>query len=385
MNKFIRIFKFAQQLFTDEKTARQASQIIEGIMAARSPRLSDIAAHMPGGQSASYKRIQRFLQEQDPQEALRMLFNEDAKFVIGDPTEIERPHANQTNYVGTLMDGQTKGFWMLTLATPLRGRAIPFHFVTYSSRTFEDQPSSRNLEHFKAIQEIQQLIGERAIIFDREFSYQGLLRSLVDARIPFVIRLNLGANPPHFYYDREQKHPLRLLVAPINKPQIYRQVYYQGEVCLDLIGIWRYGFKQPMWIMTNLEPEMGLKLYYQRMKIEICFRDLKSLLHIDKVMNKSQDYLDKMLAMVILAYAICLVVGEAIRDVQYAQVTPVELNLLTIPQVGKRSSWHLFSGPFLLLKQRFRLEQTVLNQIVKAALAIFAQLIFANVRTLVPT
>jgi len=385
MNKFIRIFKFTQQLFTDEKAAQQASQIIEGIMAARSPRLSDIAAHMPGGQSASYKRIQRFLQDQDPQEALRMLFNEDAKFVIGDPTEIERPHANQTNYVGTLMDGQTKGFWMLTLATPLRGRAIPFHFVTYSSRTFEDQPSSRNLEHFKAIQEIQQLIGERAIIFDREFSYQGLLRSLVDARIPFVIRLNLGANPPHFYYDREQKHPLRLLVAPINKPQIYRQVYYQGEVCLDVIGIWRYGFRQPMWIMTNLEPEMGLKLYYQRMKIEICFRDLKSLLHIDKVMNKSQDYLDKMLAMVMLAYAICLVVGEAIRDVQYAQVTPAELNLLTIPQVGKRSSWHLFSGPFLLLKQRFRLEQTVLNQIVKAALAIFAKLIFANVRTLVPT
>ena len=385
MNKFIRIFKFTQQLFTDEQAARQASQIIEGIMAARSPRLSDIAAHMPGGQSASYKRIQRFLQDQDPQEALRMLFNEDAKFVIGDPTEIERPHANRTNYVGTLMDGQTKGFWMLTLATPLRGRAIPFHFVTYSSRTFEDQPSSRNLEHFKAIQEIQQLIGERAIIFDREFSYQGLLRSLVDARIPFVIRLNLGANPPHFYYDREQKHPLRLLVAPINKPQIYRQVYYQGEVCLDVIGIWRYGFRQPMWIMTNLEPEMGLKLYYQRMKIEICFRDLKSLLHIDKVMNKSQDYLDKMLAMVMLAYAICLVVGEAIRDVQYAQVTPAELNLLTIPQVGKRSSWHLFSGPFLLLKQRFRLEQTVLNQIVKAALAIFAKLIFANVRTLVPT
>jgi hypothetical protein len=385
MNKFIRIFKFGQQLFTDERAARQASQIIEGIMAARSPRLSDIAAHMPGGQSASYKRIQRFLQDQDPQEALRMLFNEDAKFVIGDPTEIERPHANQTDYVGTLMDGQTKGFWMLTLATPLRGRAIPFHFVTYSSRTFEDQPSSRNLEHFKAIQEIQQLIGERAIIFDREFSYQGLLRSLVDARIPFVIRLNLGANPPHFYYDREHKHPLHLLVAPINKPQIYRQVYYQGEVCLDVIGIWRYGFRQPMWIMTNLEPEMGLKLYYQRMKIEICFRDLKSLLHIDKVMNKSQDYLDKMLAMVMLAYAICLVVGEAIRDVQYAQVSPDELNLLTIPQVGKRSSWHLFSGPFLLLKQRFRLEQTVVNQIVKTALAIFAQLIFANVRTLVPT
>jgi hypothetical protein len=385
MHKFIGILKFVQQLFPDEKTAQQASQIIQAIMTARSPRLSEIAAHMPGGEAASYKRIQRFVQAADPREALKLLFNEEAKFVIADPTEIERPHAHKTGYVGMLMDGQTKGFWMLTLATPLRGRALPFHFVTYSSRTFEDQPSSRNLEHFKAIQEIQQLVGERPIVFDREFSYQGLLRSLVDEAVPFVIRLNLGANPPHFYYDRQQKRPLRLLVAPINKPQIYRQVYYQGEVCLNVVGIWRYGFKQPQWIMTNLEPEDGLALYSQRMKIEICFRDLKSLLHIDKVMNKSQDNLNNMLAMVMLAYAICLVVGEGIRDVQYAQVTPDELNLLKEPTVDKRSRWHLFSGPFLLLKQRFRLDRAVLRQIVKAALVIFAHLVYANVRTLVST
>jgi hypothetical protein len=385
MDKFIRIFEFAQQLFSDEQTAQQASEIIEGIMEARSPRLSDIAARMAGNEAASYKRIQRFLKDIDPREALRTLFNEEADFVIGDPTEIERPHADQTEYVGTLMDGQTKGFWMLTLATPLRGRAIPFHFLTYSSRTIEDQPSSRNREHFKAIQEVQQLIGSRPIVFDREFSYRELLHSLVDEDVYFVIRLNMGANPPLFYYDAERKQRLQLLVAPINKPQIYRQVYYMGEVCLNVVGIWRYGFKEPMWILTNMDPEAGLALYDQRMKIEICFRDLKSLLHIDKVMNKSQVYLNKMLAMVMLAYAITLFVGEAIRDVQYAQVSPHEVNLLTVPKVDKCSRWFLFSGPFLLLKQRYRLHPSVLRQIVKAALLIFSHLVFANVRTLVRT
>jgi hypothetical protein len=100
-----------------------------------------------------------------------MLFNEEAEFVIGDPTEIERPNAWKTEYVGTLKDGKTKGFWMLTFATAIRGRAIPFHFLTYSSRTFEEQVSSRNLEHHKAIQEVMQLIGDRPVIFDREFSY----------------------------------------------------------------------------------------------------------------------------------------------------------------------------------------------------------------------
>jgi hypothetical protein len=112
---------------------------------------------------------------------------------------------------------------------------------------------------------------------------------------------------------------------------------------------------------------------------------LKSLLHIHKVMNKSQLYLNKMLAMVMLAYAIALFVGEAIRDVQYAQVAPHELNLLAVPKVDKQSRWFLYSGPFLLLKQRYRLRHRVLRQIVNAALLIFAQLVFANVRTLVRT
>jgi hypothetical protein len=283
--------------------------------------------------------------------------------------------------VGTLKDGETKGFCMLTLATPLRSRAIPFHFLTYSSRTFEDQPSTRSLEHFKAIQEIQQLIGKRPIVFDREFSYHGLLHDLVEEGVHFVIRLNMRAHPPLFYYDAEQKHPLRLLIPPNSQPKTYRQVYYMGDVCLNVIGIWRYGFKDPMWIMTNMEPEAALALYDQRMKIEICFRDLKSLLHIDKVMNKSQRYLDKMLAMVMLAYAVSVVVGEAIRDAQYAQVDPDNLNLLNVPTVEKSSRWYLFSGPFLLLKQRYRLGRRILRRIVAAALLIFANLVYDNVRT----
>jgi len=80
MDKFARIFEFAQQFFTDEHTAQQTSKIIEGIMKARSAHLSDIAAN--------YTRIQGFLQGNDPREALKTLFNEEADFASGDPTEI---------------------------------------------------------------------------------------------------------------------------------------------------------------------------------------------------------------------------------------------------------------------------------------------------------
>ncbi len=386
MDKFTRISEYTDQLFNDFKTSQQASEIIQGILETRSPRISDIASRMEGNEAACYKRVQRFLRQNDPGQSLKLLFNEEAEFVIGDPTEIARPNANKIEYVGTLMDGKTKGFCMLTLATPVRGRAIPFHFLTYSSRTFEDQISSRNLEHFKAIQEIKTLIGNRPIVFDREFSYLMLLKSLVASEVQFVIRLNMGSNPPNFYYDADQKLQLRLAIAPLNKPQIYRQVYYMGEVPLNVIGIWQYGFKSPIWIMTNLEPEDALKLYFKRMKIEICFRDLKSLLNIDKIMNKSQTLLNRLIAMVMLAYSISIVIGEAIRDVQYAGVSPQDFDLLQVPIVEKRSRWYLFSGPFLFIKQRYSLPDATLAQIAEISLLVFTNLIFAlNVRSLVPT
>jgi hypothetical protein len=81
-------------------------------------------------------------------------------------------------------------------------------------------------------------------VFDREFSYPRFLRSLVEADVKFVICLNMGAHPSRFFHDSDQKHILRLLMAPISKPRIYRQVYYMGEVSLNVIGIWCYGFSQ---------------------------------------------------------------------------------------------------------------------------------------------
>jgi hypothetical protein len=39
-----------------------------------------------------------------------------------------------------------------------------------------------------------------------------------------------------------------------------------GEVPLNVIGIWRFSLKEPMWIMTNKEPDAGLALYEKWMK-----------------------------------------------------------------------------------------------------------------------
>jgi transposase len=159
-----------------------------------------------------------------------------------------------------------------------------------------------------------------------------------------------------------------------------------GQAKMNVIGIWNYGFKDPIWIMTTMEPEAALRMYLKRMKIEISFRDLKSLLHVDKVMNKSQARLEQILALVMITYAMTILIGEAIRDVQYAHVDPENIDLLSVPETEKRSKWHAFSGPFLLLKRRCRLDYQTLRKIIVAVLRVFADLLFGNnVRSFVRT
>jgi len=370
MYEFINTYEFARYLFDREEQAQQAGSIMQAMLSARSPRISDLAQHMPGKPAANYKRIQRFLAQADPQRALLRLFDEEAPFVIGDPTEIPRPQASKTAYVGTLKDGQTRGFWLLMLATPYRGRALPFHFITYSSRTIAQEANSRNLEHFEAILGMKKLLGEKPIVLDREFSYGLLLDNLSAAGIHFVIRLRVGHQPPILL--NAQGRRIELNIAQDGQPVRFHELYYQGRIAVNLMGVWEKGHRQPLWVMTSLAPDEGMQLYQSRVKIEESFRDLKDLLHLDKVMNKTQLNMEKMVALHLMTYAVGLLIGEAIRDQQYP---------LPDPASPKRKPWHLYSGLFVLLKQRIQLSTEVLYDLVRRVLLCFSKLVLGDVRT----
>lgn len=381
MYKFIRIQRFAKQLFDDDKKAKQASEIMEAILEAQSPRISDIADKMKGGEAGNYKKVQRFLKATDTHRALQRLMNAEADFLIGDPTEIERIAAKNTDYVGYLGDGETRGFWILPLSTPLRGRAIPCNLVIYSSATISSQSTSRNLEHVRVIREIRKAIGQKALILDREFSYLDLFQSFNAEGMNFVIRLNLGSRPK-FYYDEDKAQELSLWIVQDGKPKIYRDIYYMGVIKVNVIGIWKPGMKEALWVISNLQPEEALQLYLERMKIETSFRDMKSILNLDKIMNKSLFYLKRMISLILIAYAISVLVGEAIRDVRFAGVEPDDVRLLTNPDPIADPRWHSFSGVFLLLRRRRRLSFVTLRKIVSRVFSIFCALIFGDfVRT----
>lgn len=386
MDKFINNHEYMAALFDEATVAEQAGEIGEAILAARSLRLTDIAVEMEGESAAGYKRIQRFLQRADPRLALWRLFQEDAEFVIGDPTEIERPQAWKTEYVGKLKDGKTRGFWALLLATPYRGRAIPCGMLTYSSRTIAQQAVSRNLNHYRAFAALKDLLGGRPLVLDREFSYLELMLNFLEEQINWVIRLNLRANPPKFY-DADGKE-VALTISP-GETVILNKIWYMGKVLVNVIGTWKKGLDEPMWVMTNLEAKRGLQIYFARMKIEETYRDLKSLLGMTRLMNKQQVYMEKMVALLLLVFTIGLLVGEELRDLLYgepiADDEPVndQERIPGDPTRKKGKKWKRYSGLFVLLKQKWTLTPVQKEAVLRVAFTTFLGLIQPNVRSFV--
>jgi hypothetical protein len=308
------IEKFMAEIFERDEHAQKAARLVQAILEAGSLRISDLAQAMRGtSPDANYKAIQRFLKEADPKQALLRLLDEEAPFYIGDVTEVERPYARRTGYVGRLSDGKTLGFWLLVLGQPYAGRTIPFAFVCYSEKTINQGLNSRNLEHQRLFRQVKDLLGGKPLVLDREFSYLGLFEALEASGIKYVIRLN-GAHRPTI--TDEEGRRVALFIRPGQKV-LRRNVIYLGKVKGNLAGYWAPGLEEPVWVFSNLEPEKALEIYRSRMKIEQSFRDLKGLLGLEKVMSKKLENLEKLIAFMLLAYAVGLLIGETIRDEVY--------------------------------------------------------------------
>jgi hypothetical protein len=207
---------------------------------------------------------------------------------------------------------------------------------------------------------------------------------MLEEQVNWVIRLNLRANPPKFYDEDGQV--VALTISP-GETVIHHHVWYIGKVRVNLIGTWKKGFSDPLWVMTNLEAKRGLQIYFARMKIDETFKDLKSLLGLIKLMNKRQVYMEKMLALLLLTFTIGLLVGEEIRDLLYGepiieneQVPDKErIPGSTVLKQGKK--WRRYSGLFVLLKQKWSFTVDQKNIILSAAFDTFLTLAQPNVRT----
>lgn len=119
---------------------------------------------------------------------------------------------------------------------------------------------------------------------------------------------------------------------------------------MNVCGLWREGFGKPLWVMGNLAADELACVYEKRTKIEQTFRDAKSLLEMEKVMSKKREQLEITLALVLVAYALGLMVGEAARDEAYSRTDEKGGSSSGM----RRKKWGLYSGLFVLLKKRLR-------------------------------
>jgi hypothetical protein len=314
---------------------------------------------MEGKPVANYKVIQRFLEGEEPQPALNRLFLEGAECVVMDVVGIERPRARKTAYVGRLKDGKTRGFWLLVLACPYKGRAIPFHFISYSSRTLGQESTSRNLEHKRALRGVKGLIGDRPVVLDREFSYESFLEACREEGVEVIIRLNTSSRVSIRDKDGEE---ITLELRP-GERVIRKGVYYKGRQEVNLIGEWRRGFAEPLWLVTTLPPEEALKKYPTRMKIEECFRDLKNHLGMGQVINKKRENMEKMLALLMIAYGLALLIGEEIKQRLYHPIRGLP-----------------YSGIHILLKHKLPPVAGLVQEVIHSVLSFLLEKTYCTVR-----
>jgi hypothetical protein len=108
--------------------------------------------------------------------------------------------------------------------------------------------------------------------------------------------------------------------------------------------------------VTNLSAEQGLDFYLQRMKIDESFRDLKNLLGMDKLMCQKHHWMEQMVCLALIAYAIGLVLGETLRAHLF-------------PETSRK--WKLYSGLFVLLKLKLVLPFSEFRLVHRLALQTF--------------
>ncbi|MEM3433316.1 MAG: hypothetical protein QXP27_03970 [Candidatus Methanomethyliaceae archaeon] len=95
-------------------------------------------------------------------------------------------------------------------------------------------------------------------------------------------------------------------------------------------------------------------------------------------MNKTQRHMEQMVALVLLAYTIGLLVGEAVRDALYgAPSEPGEAHpgVAAAAQTPVHRKWQLYSGLFIFLKRKDPLPRRRVRQLLDQVVSAFAELV----------
>lgn len=209
-----------------------------------------------------------------------------------------------------------KGFFLLSAAIPVQGRAISFfQFVWRNTqigyRVYESLNSMFAIQFIK-IRDLLKSVGSKAVfIMDRGFGYEYFLDKCPSIGVHYVIRVR-DLKTRIVLVRNKKECPIAELVSRMKEDTICYKVYYKGTIYTNLI-IRKKG--RHVWVLASdiSDPSAVVNLYKQRMKIEETFKDWKSTgFDIEKIQIRQWDILLKIIWCVVIAHMILYLMGEII-------------------------------------------------------------------------
>lgn len=208
-----------------------------------------------------------------------------------------------------------KGFFILSAALPVRGRAISFfqHHWRYTQISHMVEYSFNNLIAVQLIKIktlLKQVLSKAVFIMDRGFGYEYFFKKFIELEVNYVVRIR-DLNTNVVLARGKKKIKLKDLAARSSEPIVYK-VLYKSKTPINVVFSKK---RNSIWALaTNLDdPKVIIDLYRQRMKIEECFKDWKSTgFNIEKIQILQWDVLPKMIWCVVVAHLLLYLLGETI-------------------------------------------------------------------------
>lgn len=193
---------------------------------------------------------------------------------------------------------------ILVLAADIAGVAVPLYFKVYEHKGVLSE--AERMAFIKDCSQSYPLQGS-VLMADREFIGQDWFAALSDSGIDFVIRVRKNqyqhSGQHQHSYEKTRQRALRKGKASmlVQTPKgVYRLWMVKNE---------QPNQKEPLvYLLTSLLcAQNGAELYKFRWKIEYCFKHLKSNgFNLEDLALKDTDKIRLLVAIVILAYVICI-------------------------------------------------------------------------------
>ncbi len=92
--------------------------------------------------------------------------------------------------------------------------------------------------------------------------------------------------------------------------EIYENALYRGKLRVHIVGYRPSITRETMWFAIS----DGVNVYYKRFYIEHGFKDLKGRFNLHRAMIRSTRILERLIALIFIAYILTLVAGSFIRE-----------------------------------------------------------------------